>query len=111
MRVVPRAWKRRAVPVVATALFVVASCGRRPVSPPVPPPLPPAHAIPGYEALADSLSLLDTSGLKGRRIALDPGHGGVYRGAMGVHGLTEAEVNLAVALRLRDLLVAQGAEV
>jgi N-acetylmuramoyl-L-alanine amidase len=54
---------------------------------------------------------VDASGLAGRRIALDPGHGGLFRGALGVHGLTEAEVNLGVALRLRDLLVARGAEV
>jgi N-acetylmuramoyl-L-alanine amidase len=65
----------------------------------------------GYERLADSLALVDASGLVGRRIALDPGHGGTFRGALGMHGLTEAEVNLAVALRLRELLAARGAEV
>jgi N-acetylmuramoyl-L-alanine amidase len=65
----------------------------------------------GYERLADSLALVDASGLAGRRIAIDPGHGGLFRGALGVHGLAEAEVNLAVALRLRDLLAARGAQV
>ena len=40
---------------------------------------------------------------------LDPGHGGAFRGAMGVHGLSEAEVNLGVALELRTLLQQHGA--
>ena len=66
---------------------------------------------PGYDRLADSLGSVDPRGLHGRRIVLDPGHGGFFRGAIGVHGLTEAEVNLRVALRLRDLLRAAGAQV
>lgn len=37
-------------------------------------------------------------------IALDPGHGGKDSGAVGRDGLTEKEVALDVALRLRDLL-------
>jgi N-acetylmuramoyl-L-alanine amidase len=112
MRVAPRAWTRRAaaLPLVAAALLVAAGCAHRAVAPPVPPPIP-ARPTPGYEGLADSLAAVDASGLAGRRIALDPGHGGRFPGALGVHGLTEAEVNLAVALRLRDLLAARGAEV
>src|SRR5262249_25427870 len=54
---------------------------------------------------------VDTTAVRGRRIVLDPGHGGVFRGALGVHGLTEAEVNLGVALHLRGLLEARGAQV
>lgn len=46
----------------------------------------------------------------GRRIVVDPGHGGHDPGATH-YGLRESDVNLAVALRLRDLLRAQGAEV
>jgi N-acetylmuramoyl-L-alanine amidase len=49
--------------------------------------------------------------LRGHRIALDPGHGGLFRGALGPGGTTEAEVNLGVALALRDLLKSAGAEV
>ena len=78
--------------------------------PPQPPPAPP-RPRPGYEQLADSLSALDAAVFAGRRIALDPGHGGFFRGALGVGGLSEAEVNLAIALKLRDLLVARGAQV
>lgn len=115
MRVVPRAWMRRAAALltVAAALMVAAGCARRTVVPPSPPAPPPSpvRLIPGYEGLVDSLEHVDASGLEGRRIALDPGHGGRFPGALGVHGLTEAEVNLAVALRLRDLLTERGARV
>ncbi|MEK7824416.1 MAG: N-acetylmuramoyl-L-alanine amidase [Candidatus Eisenbacteria bacterium] len=111
MRVVPRAWTRRAAATsLALALLAGVGCARRPAVAPPPPPAPP-RPFPGYERLADSLALVDASGLAGRRIALDPGHGGFFRGALGVHGLTEAEVNLAVALRLRDLVAGRGAEV
>ena len=47
--------------------------------------------------------------LAGRRIVVDPGH--PPAGARGPTGLREAEANLAIALVLRDLLVADGAEV
>jgi N-acetylmuramoyl-L-alanine amidase len=113
MKDATRARMRRALAValLAAAPMVGAGCaGRVAVAPPVQPPAPP-RPFPGYERLADSLALVDAGGLAGRRIALDPGHGGWFRGASGVHGLTEAEVNLAVALRLRDLLAARGAEV
>jgi len=76
------------------------------------PRVPPgARAKPGYDRLADSLAAIDSGLFAGRRIALDPGHGGFFRGALGVHGLSEAEVNLGVALKLRDLLAARGAVV
>ena len=38
------------------------------------------------------------------RICIDPGHGGVDSGAVGVGGLLEKDVNLDVALRFADLL-------
>ncbi len=112
MTVAPCAWMRRVVSGlrIMIALLAGAGCARRPAGPPLPMPARP-YAVPGYERLADSLALVDASGLAGRRIALDPGHGGFFRGALGVNGLTEAEVNLAVALRLRDLLTVRGAEV
>jgi N-acetylmuramoyl-L-alanine amidase len=47
--------------------------------------------------------------LRGRTIVVDPGHPPL--GATGPTGLREAEANLAIALRLRDLLVAAGARV
>jgi N-acetylmuramoyl-L-alanine amidase len=47
--------------------------------------------------------------LRGVRIAVDPGH--PPGGATGPTGLTEAEANLAIGLRLADQLRASGAEV
>ena len=81
-------------------------CAHAPPQPPTPP-----RPLPGYEHLVDDLAAADTTGLPGKRIAIDPGHGGMFKGAIGVHGLTEAEVNLAVALDLKRLLTARGANV
>lgn len=47
----------------------------------------------------------------GAHVVLDPGHGGDEPGAVGPTGLTEKELNLDIALRVRDLLQAQGASV
>ncbi|MBC7253630.1 MAG: N-acetylmuramoyl-L-alanine amidase [Actinobacteria bacterium] len=49
--------------------------------------------------------------LSGWKFCIDPGHGGSDPGAVGPTGLQEKEVNLKVALKLRDLLAAEGAEV
>lgn len=52
------------------------------------------------------------SGLTGKVIVLDPGHGGSDPGAVGrVLGVTDAEIGLNVGQRLRDLLEASGATV
>lgn len=67
--------------------------------------------IPGYHEEMDDFTDLDTSSLHGRRILLDPGHGGHFRGALGPAGLTEAEVNLGVAHYLRGMLEWAGASV
>lgn len=53
----------------------------------------------------------DTSPLKGKVIAIDPGHGGKFTGAKGKGGLEEKEVNLKVALALKAMLVRAGAVV
>ncbi|HTO90520.1 MAG TPA: N-acetylmuramoyl-L-alanine amidase [Candidatus Sulfotelmatobacter sp.] len=70
-------------------------------------PRPPA----GYVKRVDDLGAVDAGPLTGKRIALDPGHGGFFRGALGVRGLSEAEVNLGVALDLATLLREHGAQV
>jgi N-acetylmuramoyl-L-alanine amidase len=69
------------------------------------------QARPGYDRRVEPLAGLDTSPLRGRKIALDPGHGGRFPGSVGVRGLTEAEVNLGVALNLWGLLTDAGANV
>lgn len=70
-----------------------------------------AAAGAGYEMRRESLAGRDLAPLRGRRIVLDPGHGGVFRGARGPNGLEEADVNLGVALYLRGLLEWAGAGV
>jgi N-acetylmuramoyl-L-alanine amidase len=65
----------------------------------------------GYDRRVDPLDGIDPSRLAGRRIVIDPGHGGYFRGALGVRGLTEAEVNLGVSLELAKLLRERGAQV
>jgi N-acetylmuramoyl-L-alanine amidase len=52
-----------------------------------------------------------TPGLKGKFIALDPGHGGTDPGAIGAAGYMEKELNLAVAMRVKSLLEKAGAQV
>lgn len=114
LRCLARTRRTRPARAVARAALVglllasAAGCAHRP---PKPVPTPPAKPGPpaGYLGRIDSLEVVDGSRLAGRRIAIDPGHGGFFRGSMGVNGLAEADVNLGVALRLRDLLAARGA--
>lgn len=49
--------------------------------------------------------------LQGRAILIDPGHGGFQPGAPGVKGIWEKTYNLAVALRVGELLQWAGADV
>lgn len=49
--------------------------------------------------------------LEGRRIVIDPGHGGRFRGIVGADSLSEAEVNLGVALYLWGMLNEENAAV
>ncbi len=107
---------RRAVLSLGLGIAVVAGCGPYAVAPPGGPsaaprraPSSPSRPKAGYERRVDDLASVDAGALAGKRIALDPGHGGFFRGALGVKGLTEAEVNLGVALNLRGLLEARGA--
>jgi N-acetylmuramoyl-L-alanine amidase len=54
----------------------------------------------------------DLSPLAGKQICLDPGHGGPWPGAVSRgNGLRESDVNLRVALALRDILRDAGAVV
>jgi len=43
-------------------------------------------------------------------IVIDPGHGGQDGGAIGDGGVVEKDLNLAIALQLRDLLILSGYE-
>ena len=71
-----------------------------------------AAVILGASLLNDAISVFGLSGsLKGRLVALDAGHGGVDGGAVGNSGVTEAELNLTLTMKLREALIARGAGV
>ncbi len=100
----------RAAAAAALALSLALGCAAPPKLAPTPPPIK-APPRAGYDGRRDSLDSVDAAAVRGKRIVLDPGHGGSFRGTVGLNGLTEKEVNLGVALELRDLLRAAGAEV
>ena len=52
-----------------------------------------------------------TPGIKGKKIALDAGHGGSDVGAIGPTGVTEKNITLRIAKELQKQLQAEGAEV
>jgi N-acetylmuramoyl-L-alanine amidase len=60
---------------------------------------------------AGSAEIVGLKPLRGLLIMLDPGHGGQDPGAVGPTGLKESEVNLRVGRYLRQLLIADGAQV
>jgi N-acetylmuramoyl-L-alanine amidase len=47
----------------------------------------------------------------GKTVVIDPGHGGVDPGAIGVTKVKEKDVNLAVALKVKDMLTQAGVHV
>lgn len=49
--------------------------------------------------------------MNGRLIIVDPGHGGVDPGKIGINGDKEKEINLQISLILREELVSRGYEV
>ncbi|MBI5197347.1 MAG: N-acetylmuramoyl-L-alanine amidase [Nitrospirae bacterium] len=79
---------------ISTWVFLFSGCAPRVLSPSIPPL---------------NLKELDTSSLQGKMIVIDPGHGGVFTGAVGVQGIRESDVNLSVALNLWGLLKEAGA--
>ena len=106
---------------------VVMDFGRAPKSTPVPKtvpakPVPPKPASPkptpqptqqkGDDAGGDvGHDISDIIGLKGKKIAIDPGHGGSDSGAIGPTGVMEKNVTMRVSRELKRLLEAEGATV
>lgn len=75
-------------------------------------------AVSGYMSLKNRSSManemkdnmaLETKG--GKVIAVDPGHGGFDPGKIGVNNALEKDINLAVSLKLKELLEKQGYEI
>lgn len=59
----------------------------------------------------DPIKLEGEEGLKGLKICVDPGHGGSQPGCASCAGMSEAEFNLKIGLKLKELLEKAGATV
>jgi len=68
-------------------------------------------AASGDNSLTSSSNATEVSPLAGKKICIDPGHGGRETGAVGVGGLKESDVNLRVSHFLREMLEKEGAVV
>ena len=66
---------------------------------------------PSYDRNRLDRDLSAITGLKGRTIAIDPGHGGSDSGAIGPTGIMEKSVTMRVSRELKRLLEAEGAAV
>lgn len=51
------------------------------------------------------------TGLKGRKITIDPGHGGSDSGAIGPSGVMEKDITLRISMELKKILEAEGASI
>lgn len=54
------------------------------------------------------MTQVDASAKEDNLIIIDAGHGGVDPGAIGINGLKEKDVNLDIAITLRDMLTTSG---
>ncbi|NLI94132.1 MAG: SH3 domain-containing protein [Peptococcaceae bacterium] len=66
---------------------------------------------PAKEVLLDPFQGITANILKGKKILIDPGHGGPDSGAVGPSDTYEKNNNLAIALYLNDILTEAGAAV
>lgn len=60
--------------------------------------------------IAQDIEYMDLNCLQGHCIAIDAGHGGIDNGASG-YGKVEKDINLAIAIKLCDILRAHGSTV
>lgn len=74
-------------------------------------PAQPRHPSGGEDHGSTDRDISSITGMKGRRIALDPGHGGSDSGAIGPTGIMEKSITLRVGKELKCLLEAEGATV
>jgi len=92
---------------VFVAILLAAGCTTTP-------PEPPITEVPKepVDELPVAVDTGDLTALQGRRICLDPGHGGPWPGAVAPsNAIREADVNLNVARRLQRMLEQTGATV
>jgi len=70
-----------------------------------------AHFSDGGHLIVDVKPPLSSDSMVGKRVAIDPGHGGPDSGAVGPTGLREKDANLAISRQLKGELLAAGADV
>ncbi len=66
---------------------------------------------PAKEEQSVDEEIASLTGLKGKKITIDPGHGGSDSGAIGPSGIMEKEITLRISMELKKLLEAEGASV
>ncbi len=96
---------RLSMAIVLCACIAFAGCARKPQVITTEAPLDY-----GQFALRGLPTEIDLEALKGKRIVIDPGHGGVFPGAVGPNNLREADVNLGVGMYLWGMLKQAGAD-
>lgn len=64
-----------------------------------------------YQKIRDTMLDSREYNLKSNTVIIDPGHGGVDPGTIGVNGSNEKDINLDIALVLKDILIANGYDV
>lgn len=105
------------VALILIAVAALAGCVHQAPGPEVAPDYADQAPLPAAPPLApvpyeESVGYPDLSPVAGRVICIDPGHGGPWPGAVAPSNrLRESDLNLAVSLRLRDILEAAGAQV
>ena len=62
----------------------------------------------GRDPPISASDMVTPTGDNSRVIIIDPGHGGFDGGAVGANGTIEKDVNLAISLKLRDMLTDAG---
>lgn len=95
---------------------VVMDFGKRttvsnPVAAPSSPAVSPTKPAPTAAAPSTGINIptFTSPGIKGKKIAIDPGHGGNDSGAIGPKGTAEKDATLRIAMRLKALLENAGA--
>lgn len=69
------------------------------------------HEMGAYPGRIYGIENREFEPLRGKKIMVDPGHGGGDAGAQGPEGAKESMINLGIGLKLRDKLESLGAEV
>lgn len=64
-----------------------------------------------YSFKVNELPIVENDSLEGMTIVVDAGHGGSEKGALGCLGDKEKDINLAIALELKNILSLNGANV